>query len=165
MDNPVSVSSCGIVKGRQRIHQGDIDDMSDVLLTCKAFPVGVVLIELQPEKGVGLFFQGYIFVQPAYIDLQNEILMVIGQVHQPIQADVLTADAGFLLQLTLGGCFGSLTGLHLAADKVETALEGFLFALAEEDLIVFPVKDHDAVHDFIWCFQNSFSLLRSADAG
>ena len=91
-----------------------------------------------------------VFVQPADINLQDEILMVISQVHQPVQADVLTADAGFFLQFTICSFFGSFAGFFLAADKIEPAFEGFFFSFAEEYLVLFPVKDHDAIHDFVW---------------
>jgi hypothetical protein len=59
--------------------QRNIDDMRYILFPSEAFSVGIVFIQRQPQKGIGLLFQYNIFVQSADIDLQDEILMVVGQ--------------------------------------------------------------------------------------
>ena len=100
------------------------DDVADVAVACEFGDVEKVFVDVDPVKLVNFVGKFCFAAKFADENLDFDIDGVITEVEEAFERDVATSDAGFFLELAVGGGKIALTRLDTAANEIIKAFEG-----------------------------------------
>ena len=120
--------------------------MCYILFSGKSFRISKVFSDRDPQQRILLLTKSHVLFQLPNEYLQNELLMIICKIYQPVQIDLLPAYACLLQEFSVCCILRRLIRLDFTADKIKESCVRLLFALAKKDSILIPAKDNDAIH-------------------